>query len=121
MIVVTVPGIPPSPNQTRREHWAKRAAEARSWRDAALYAALDTRNRHPQQQFPIRSARLRVVIVSPTSVRRDPDNVIASVKPILDGIVRAGILADDSFAVVRELAVALERGKTAEVRIEVEP
>ena len=121
MIVVTVPGIPPSPNQQRREHWARRAAEARGWRQAALYAALDARNRHADVPFPLHSAAIRVVIVSPTTVRRDPDNAIASVKPIIDGLVRAGILADDSFAVVRDLSVAVERGREAAVRIEVTP
>lgn len=119
---MTVPGIPPSPNQTRREHWAKRAAAAKQWKRDAFYAAVEAREVwRGRVRFPLPSAAVRLVIVSPTSVRRDPDNAIASMKPLIDGLVQAGIIADDSFAVVRELTVGLERGKQAAVRIEVTP
>lgn len=121
MIVIVVPGIPPSPNRTRREHWGQRSTEARQWKEDAVYAALDARNRNPLVGFPLHSAALRVVIVSPTAVRRDPDNAVASVKPLIDGIVKAGVLHDDSFAVIRSLTVSLEMGPQACVRIEVQP
>lgn len=118
---MTVPGIPPSPNSTRREHWAKRAAAAREWKRDAFYAAMEARELHRGMvKFPLQSAALRIVIVSPTRVRRDPDNAIASAKPLIDGLVKAGVLSDDSFAVVRELTVAQEHGPAA-VRIEVTP
>lgn len=122
MITVTVLGIPPSPNQTRREHWAKRAAAAKLWKHDAFYAAIEAREVwRGRVRFPLASADVRLVIVSPTTVRRDPDNAVAAMKPLIDGLVQAGILADDSFAVVRNLTVALERGTPAAVRIEVTP
>ncbi|NJD28878.1 MAG: hypothetical protein FIA92_11350 [Chloroflexi bacterium] len=119
-LVVSVPGIPPSPNQTRREHWAKRAKEARLWRESAFYAARQAMaTAHGGWSFPLRSASVRITLVSTTAVRRDPDNAIAACKPVLDGIVQAGLLADDSFAVIRDLAVGVARGREEWTQIEV--
>lgn len=117
--MVEVPGIPPSPNQTRREHWARRAAAAKRWKHDAYLAAVAVRNVHRGSGFPLQAAKVRCVIVATTGVRRDPDNAIASMKPLIDGIVEAGVLADDSFDVIRDLSVACERGTTPHVRIEV--
>lgn len=123
MMSILVPGIPPSPNQTRREHWAKRAAEAKRWKRDTYMAAVGVRNaylaRYPGLFLPLTEARVRCVIVTPSSVRRDPDNAMASMKPLIDGVVQAGILADDSFAVISDLSVAVERGRDPHVRIEV--
>lgn len=118
MIVVTVPGLPPTPNSLRRLNWHQRADQTRYWRDMAHWTALEAMSHHPGT-YPIESAAVRVVIVAPTKARRDPDNALASVKGHLDGIVASGLLADDSFAVVRSLTVALEHGPAA-VRIEIE-
>jgi Holliday junction resolvase RusA-like endonuclease len=122
-ISVVVPGIPPSPNQTRREHWARRAAEAKRWKRDTYLAAVSARNalltRYPGVILPLTEARVRCVIVTKSAVRRDPDNAIASMKPLIDGVVQAGILADDSFSVITDLSVAVERGPDQLVRIEV--
>jgi hypothetical protein len=118
VIVVSVPGLPPTPNSLRRANWHQRADQTRYWRDLAHWAALEVMELHPGT-YPIHSAAVRVVIVAPTKARRDPDNALASIKGHLDGIVGAGLLADDSFAVIRSLTVALERGEPG-VRIEIE-
>lgn len=35
---------------------------------------------------------------------RDPDNIQAGIKFILDGIVKAGVLPDDNFSVIRQIS-----------------
>jgi Holliday junction resolvase RusA-like endonuclease len=121
VIYVLLLGIPPSPNALRRMHWATRAAIAREWRHSAWAAALEARNHYcPSVGFPWLRANVKIVIVTKTATRRDPDNAVASVKPLIDGLVDAGIIADDSFTVIADLSIATERGLTAGVRIEVE-
>lgn len=47
-----------------------------------------------QNLQPVPCARLKVIFKERT-LRRDPDNIQAGIKFILDGLVKAGILADD--------------------------
>jgi Holliday junction resolvase RusA-like endonuclease len=46
----------------------------------------------------------------PRAKHRDPDNICAGVKFILDGLVDAKVLPDDGWDVVRELAHRFEEG-----------
>lgn len=116
MIAFTLVGHPPSPNRTRAGHWRARAASDLTWRTAAYFAALDVK---PTGYVPGRVS-VRVVLVIPDKRRRDPDNALASVKPCIDGIVDAGLLLDDSFAVIHELTVTSEPGPQKAVRFEIE-
>ena len=53
--------------------------------------------------------------------RRDPDGYAYSAKAIQDGLVKSGILSDDSFRYVKELRIAEgERRKVAGITIEME-
>lgn len=93
---VDVPGIPPGPNRTRRMHWAAIARERkdfRAWSKLAALAALADSGR--SDDFPIREAILEATFFVKTRRRRDPDNLIGSLKPLIDGLVDAGVLVDD--------------------------
>lgn len=73
-----------------RDHWAVKGAKVRAWRDAALVLC--------------RAAKIpactRILVemhyVPKQSRRRDEDNVVATLKPICDGIVDAKIVLDDT-------------------------
>lgn len=77
-----------------REHWAVKARKARTWRGAARFAATLAMSEHRHMvwyrsfvevTFPVKQNR-----------RRDPHNAIATVKPIIDGLVDAGVWPDDT-------------------------
>lgn len=89
-MVYTIPEIPPSNNRYigRDARW-RYQTEKRRW--AALIAAYC----RPRPQKPIYRAVVTIRYYFPDARRRDPDNY--SGKMILDGLVRCGVLEDDSF------------------------
>lgn len=76
-------------NANDREHWRKRAHRAKAIRDVAKKTAVVTRVPH------LTRARIDVVIDFPDRRRRDTHNLMPTVKPIVDGLVDAGLLPDD--------------------------
>lgn len=109
-----VPGIPPSLNA--RLDWRPRARETAAWKDTALICLHHgTGGRWPKLEH----VRLVLTLVSASARRRDPDNVATSAKPIIDAMVLAGVLPDDSFAVIEELVVRSERGPETGIRVDV--
>lgn len=93
-VTVTIPAAPPSkllPNQASKQvHWGVRARLRREYRDIACYAARGA----PPVRGPVEMA-LHVVYASP---RRLPDleATIYGCKALTDGVVDAGVLADDN-------------------------
>ena len=91
---VDVPGIPPNPN--RRLHWAVLARSRSDFRGWTKLAAKDALARSGRSDdFPLRAATLEATFFVKTHRRRDPDNLLASLKPLVDGLVDAGVLVDD--------------------------
>ena len=78
-----------------RGHWSARAKATESVRSNAHWRAKEVMAGRPG--FPIRE-RVEVDIGMRVADRRrrDPDNTSGPGKPILDGLVDAGLLADDS-------------------------
>jgi Holliday junction resolvase RusA-like endonuclease len=114
-VEVRIEGRPPTPNA--RRHWRQVSHDNRVWKEAALRSAQDVRNRSAVFGRPIAAADMTVTFVVPDRMRRDPDNLIAATKPLTDGLVAAGILADDSFTVLRSVTYVerYERGLEATV------
>lgn len=102
MIEILLEGLPPTPNQLIRMHWAQVAKEKKRWRTMTYYQARSLR-----PQTPYRHVELTVVRGS--SRGTDLDNVLAAVKPIIDGLVDAGILADDCPKVVQRIIPMWEK------------
>lgn len=121
-MLIVIPGTPPSPNRTRAGHWRRRYKSDQQWRSDARLLAIDARNRLRGVTFPWPRVALRYVWVVPDDRRRrDPDNWVAACKPILDGIVDAGIIpGDDSRVIVRFGPHGFARGPRA-VEVHVEP
>ena len=92
--------VPPaslSTNNRSRGGWRGHAADSAPVR---AYAALCCRG-YPPMAEPV---EIEVLVTWPTSRRMpDPDALGSYVKPFLDGIVDAGILTDDSAAVVKRI------------------
>lgn len=80
-----------------KKHWSKYAAMKRQYTNAI--AALAKAELQPVEVYPVRIfcdwyCRNR---------RKDCDNIAHGKKNILDGLVKAGVLRDDSFKCVAEL------------------
>lgn len=126
-VAFVLAGRPPSPNQTRREHWGARSKEHRVWRKAAFLSATDALRRSGHADaFPLRRASVELVFVL-EAARGDLDNLLAGSKPILDGIARGlgrpgergPLLHDDGVACVERITVRWRRGRTAAVEVHV--
>lgn len=88
-------GHPPTPN--RRLHWAAKARSTKEWREWSRIATLAAlRSSGIADEFPLRKVVVEPTFIFTTNRRRDDDNLIASLKPVLDGIVDAGVVDDDS-------------------------
>jgi Holliday junction resolvase RusA-like endonuclease len=87
-------GHPPHDNTTRRWHWAKRSREMRAWRDASAWAAREAYGRSTMGGA-MKPVRISVTFQYRVRRTRDRANLVASLKPVLDGLVDAGILKDD--------------------------
>ena len=93
-IVITdlpLPSRSLSPNA--RVHWAVKARTVKWYRQAAHIAATMALGRRKPRW---RRATVQVTFRFRTRHRRDPDNLLASLKPAFDGLVDAGLLLDDA-------------------------
>lgn len=112
--IYTIPGVPSSLNKFagRMNSWDYRN-EKKEW-TRRVYACC-----MPRPSEPIKKAKVEISYHFPTGHRHDPDNYAG--KMILDGLVEAGILQDDSFnnieLTVRKAGVDKKRPRTV-VRIE---
>ena len=89
--------FPPTLNELNNLHYRVRAKKKEEW-SKIVYKAV--------KEFDIKVV-IKVVVTFefyfPDKRRRDPDNYAFSAKFILDGLVDAGILPDDSFDEIVEL------------------
>lgn len=87
MAVVRLPWTSPPLSLNSREHWAHKARVTQQVRTttAWLCNGLGRANR----------VRVTLTYIPRDSRRRDADNLVATYKPICDGIVDAGVVTDD--------------------------
>lgn len=85
-----IPDIPPSNNKFigKRNNWEYQR-EKKQW---ASFVNLFCR---PKPNKPLKKAKVTILYHFKDKRRRDPDNY--SGKMLLDGLVRSGIIIDDSF------------------------
>lgn len=96
---VIIPGRPPTPNA--RRHWRLEARDAKEWRSIAQ-ATAEAALAGSGPWEPIRRCRMEVTFIVSQDRPRDLDNLVASSKPLTDGLVDAGVLVDDSTRVIEE-------------------
>jgi len=89
MITLTIPGIPPSLNRWPSNHFA-RARMKTYWEQEVWVAVYQAKVRN----LKIKKATVRIVYYFSTNRRRDNDNMIP--KGLMDGLVKAGVIADDN-------------------------
>ena len=93
-MTITLRGVPPSLNcyAGRENAWQYRADKKR-WGDAVVWVAKG------KTAQPYDYAAVRITYYFPDRRRHDPDNYAG--KFLLDGLVRAGVIRDDSFRHIR--------------------
>jgi hypothetical protein len=101
-------------NMNDRTHWRKLATQVRAWRTAAYVGARDIGRLLPPCNvtvtLPVRDNR-----------RRDPMNYVKTVKPIIDGMVDAGLWIDDDSTWVTVMEPKLEKRTVRYVTVELVP
>lgn len=83
--------LPKTTNAFKRQHWIHRHKEAQKWK-RAVYSAVNERK--PGRS--LQSAKLNLVRYS--SKCPDSDGLVSSFKHVIDGLVAAQIIVDDSYA-----------------------
>ena len=89
--IIQIGGLPKSPNQIGRSHWAIQAKEKREWQDKIGWLA---KVKRPSK--PFNKAHVHFTISTGDNRRHDPDNLNWAVtKPSLDAL-KGIFLVDDS-------------------------
>jgi crossover junction endodeoxyribonuclease RusA len=105
----------------QRLHWAQKAKISRLWRDAAAEAAAVLMVPDDEMQtYPPGPSLVTVHLPVKGNRRRDPHNWFPTIKPIVDGLVDAGLWPDDTPQWVRctEPTLVVNGDK---VRVHMEP
>ena len=81
---------PPNTNERRKMHHMAEAREVKAWRtEAALLGGIIGRHQR---------IRVSAVVYRPRLGSADPDGDVSRVKPLLDGLVDAGVVPNDTHA-----------------------
>lgn len=121
-IAFTMPFPPRELSPNARNNWYPKAAKVRAYRQSCKVDALNVRREHEAQgmTFPLATpATLLLTFVLTTRQRRDLDNLVASFKAGLDGLVDAGLIVDDDAWKLR-LGVEVELGEKQLIRVRLE-
>ena len=105
----------PDLNPNKRHHYMKLYTSKRDAKDEAIALALE----QGRPDVPYERAHITITWVAKHKIRRDPDNLFASMKAYIDGLVAAGLIADDS-AMHVSYTLRYERGDKDNTIIEVE-
>lgn len=111
---LTIPGLPKTANAGARRHWRAQMAHAQQWQKSVIVAVGS--NRPPA---PLQMARLVLTRVS--SAEPDYDGLVSSFKPVIDGLIKAGVLANDKMQNIGRPEYNWEKGRRGHgsIRIEV--
>lgn len=90
-----IPGLPPL-NSSANNHWRVRQAENKAWQGKVCGAVLMELGRWPEE--PLKRAEVTLTRCSTTEP--DADNLASSFKFVLDGLVKARVIADDKPSVI---------------------
>lgn len=88
-IIIRLPHTKPPLSLNDRMHWRKKASIVKALRGHVAAEA----SRH---MAPCDRATVELHYVPRDARRRDADNLVATLKPCLDGLVDAGIVPDDT-------------------------
>ena len=100
LLTIELPLPPQEIRPNARVHWGRKAKRVKEYRSRAKHAALQIllegggRN-ELVTLIPVSRASVRITMLNKTARKMDQDNLIASMKPALDGLTDAEIWTDD--------------------------
>lgn len=109
-----LPGLPKGMNGSHG-HWKVAYKRRKMWRSASYGAAVGKRPKTPLE-------RCRIICTRFSSIESDYDNLVASFKPIIDGLIDAKIIVNDSSEFVKERSYLWVKAKPkgGKVKVQVE-
>jgi crossover junction endodeoxyribonuclease RusA len=93
-MTITLPLPPRELSPNARVHWAAKARAVKAYRAVAYWEAMMAVPRRDRMEW--KEATAHVVYYKASARKMDADNILASLKASFDGLVDAGILADDA-------------------------
>lgn len=120
VVLLRLPFPPKELSPNARLDWHEVAAFKASYRQECAVIARNERNRLDGLRFPLKApVTANITFVLTTSRRRDYDNLLASFKAGLDGIVDSGLVRDDScFELQLTLEAVIEQESCVKVWLE---
>lgn len=113
LLRLEIPAIPPSPNTYNGRHWShyRRLRKAWSWwvKTAVLQAGCGS------LQWP----RSRILVTRISQRRLDPDNAMAALKCVIDGLRDAKVIENDTAEHVEVPPVNQQIGRPSRTVIEI--
>lgn len=117
-VTLELPFPPRELSPNARTHWRQRATYVSGYKRDCYWVAASVVGTKPQALAAPVTAQTTFVVT--TNRKRDEDNLSASIKALWDGLVLLGLLAGDDAAVLKHAPIAIEKGKTACVRVVLE-
>lgn len=103
------------PNLNARMHWVERSRWTTAFKQQAWGLALSEKNRLRVKGFK----KAKITVLFYTCQPKDYDNGYTSAKPLVDGIVAAGIIPDDSEKFLNLQVKSVKVATRAEQRTEI--
>lgn len=100
-----IPAVPPTLNHALRRHWTYRAELVVAWTKWVVCMC------SPRPTTPFVGPLVVELTFHRPGQICDPDN--AGAKYVMDGLVKAGVIADDSWPTIDALVLRARRGKPA--------
>jgi crossover junction endodeoxyribonuclease RusA len=98
---IVLPYTKPPLSLNQRLHWAVKAKLVKEVRTATAQLAKQA------QIPPLEAVEITLIYTPKTARKRDTDNLFATLKPAVDGLVDAGVIADDNTEIVTKLSVLI--------------
>jgi len=118
------PAEPLSTNAANRLHWAAKRKVTNPWRDLAIMVTRQALSAYARERevWPTQAVNIHVTLPFRTRRTRDPHNYTGTVvKALVDGLVRGGLIPDDSpeWATVLEPSLDIQPDKTKPLQAQV--
>lgn len=111
-LIIEINDLPKLPNQNMYKHWAVKFNAVKKWKNLVHHACIGKKPELPLQKAKITYTRF-------SSRKPDYDNIVASFKPIQDGLKESLIIADDTWDQIIAI-YAWEKAPTHKGSIKVE-
>lgn len=109
-MTIKVPGLPSTPNS--RMNWRVKARDQKMWREKSAWIAAEKKPFRPMVDVSLQ-------VVRHSAVMMDFDNLVASCKPLIDGLRDAGVIWNDDSKTIVDRQYHWTKGEVGAGMIEI--